>query len=128
VSGRDRLEAARQQAANLAIAEEEEQLSVPSVQLNFLLTGLLPTGTEIEEHELPSTCEGFLGAQKWRKVLELATFDSFDTLPEEIERQPEVWKEWIEGQGPEQDEAPSPYSEGECSQFAAILLRRALKP
>lgn len=77
---------------------------------------------------LPQALHKFIDLKKWKKILELNTFDSFDTLADDIERQPELWKKWIEGQGPDQDEAPSPYSEGECSQFAAILLRKALKP
>jgi hypothetical protein len=55
---------------------------------------LLPAGTIVEQSELPPSC-GFIDIKKWNKVLELAIFANFETLPEEIEKQPEEWKEWI---------------------------------
>ena len=100
---------------------------MPSAQLNFLLTGLLPAEAEVEDRPLIPACFDFLDSLKWKRVLELATFDCFESLPDDIENHPETWQEWSLSED-NQGEAPSPYSEGECPQFASILLRRVLKP
>ena len=77
---------------------EEERLAVQTEQLGYLLTGLLPAGSELEDAPLPVCCKDFLTDKSWRRVLELATFDCFENLPEEIEGDPEEWKSFIEGQ------------------------------
>jgi hypothetical protein len=101
-------------------------------QLNYLLTALLPAGTELEERSLPEGCADFLDERAWKRILELATFDCFESLPEDIERQPDAWRTWMQADtkpgASAADGAPSPYSELETPQFASILLRRALKP
>jgi len=78
--------------------KDEERLAVETEQLSYLLTGLLPAGSEVEDAPLPPSCKDFLDDRCWRRVLELATFDCFENLPEEIESQPEEWRSFIHKQ------------------------------
>ena len=64
------------------VPEEDRTLSVLPGWLNYLLTGLLAADAEIEKRPLPAACADFLNEKQWRKVLELATFDCFDALPD----------------------------------------------
>lgn len=68
---------------------------MPSAQLSYLLTGLLPPGTEKEDRSLPEACAAFLDEKSWTRVLELAAFDVFESLPEDMEKQPQEWKAWM---------------------------------
>jgi hypothetical protein len=93
---------------------------------------LLPAGSEVEETPLPAACEDFLDAKSWRRVLELATFDCFENLPEEFERQPGEWKRFMRSQFESEDSkpvaVPEPFSDGQLPEFSTILLLRVLKP
>lgn len=48
------------QAQAIKDRQEEERLAVPSEQLSYLLTGLLPPGSEIEDRPRPDSCSSFL--------------------------------------------------------------------
>lgn len=89
-------------------------------------------GSEVEETPLSATCEDFLDEKTWRRVLELATFDCFENLPEEIERQPGEWKRFMRNQVESEDSlsavAPEPFSDVQLPEFSTILLLRILKP
>lgn len=93
---------------------------------------MLAPGTEIEERPLPESCQDFIDEKKWRRVLELATFECFETLPDEMEHQPEEWRKFVcfHVQSGESQAVlpPGAYGQPEFQEFASILLRRALKP
>lgn len=44
---------------------------MPTPQLSYLLTGLLPAGTEVEDMPLPPACSDFIDERRWARVLEL---------------------------------------------------------
>src|SRR5687768_2699908 len=80
-------------AQNLVTRTEEERLRIPKSELRYLLTGLIGPEDEIEER--PNPVESFLSMKVWQQVLELATMDHFDTLPDEIEKHPVMWRKFV---------------------------------
>jgi len=72
---------------------EEERLKIPKEELRYLLTGLVSPDVEVEERTNP--VESFMDNKTWQSVMELATLDHFEMLPEEIERNPVGWKKFI---------------------------------
>jgi len=86
----------------------------------------------VEQRPLPVSCSDFIDERKWVRVQELATFSCFESLPDEIERQPQEWRRFLQCHSqpgtPEAVEAPSPFSKTELPDFTSILLRRCLKP
>ena len=59
-----------------------------TAQLGYLLTGLLPAGTELDDISQPESCMDFIDERQWKKVLELTTFDCFESLPDDIIEKP----------------------------------------
>jgi hypothetical protein len=62
---------------------------------SYLLKGLLPPETEVDDRALPAACADFIDARQWHKVLELATFDCFEDLPADIEKQADKWRDFV---------------------------------
>ena len=61
-----------------------------------MMTGILSSDAAGDTREIPEPCQDFIDERKWTRVLELATFECFESLPEEIERDPEIWKKFME--------------------------------
>ena len=101
---------------------EEERLRIPREQLRYLLTGMLGPDATAEERNNP--VESFLDGKAWQQVLELATMDHFEALPDEIERNPVAWKRFVTVAG---ESAPEPFG-SLLPEFGMILLHKVLKP
>ena len=76
---------------------------------------MLSADKEVERKPLPSVCSSLLDEKRWQKVLELATFDCFEALPEELEKEPETWRRFMEESSFESLKIPESISDGDLS-------------
>jgi hypothetical protein len=86
------------------------------------LTGLLSSDNEVDER--PNPAESFMDHKVWQQVLELATLDHFEMLPDEIEKNPVAWKKFVQNTN---DPVPDPFTTL-LPDFSMILLHKVLKP
>ena len=93
-----------------------------------MLTGMLSPDKEVERRPIPTVCESFLDDKRWQKILELATFDCYEALPESVEKEPEVWKKFMEESSFESLFIPDTIRDGDLSLFSELLLVKVLRP
>ena len=56
------------EATQLGILQEESELTVPSDQLSYLLTGMLPSGKAQERSSISEACSSFIDAKRWSMI------------------------------------------------------------
>ena len=61
-----------------------------------MMTGILSSDAEVETRDIPDACQDYIDERKWTRICQLASFECFESLPEEIERHPEIWKTFME--------------------------------
>ena len=90
-------------------------------ELRYLLTGIMEKESEQIENPSPE----LIDEKTWAAIANLSSFESLYLLPAMVKENPQAWKEFIET-----SEAPVPQvsAEQQLSEFAQILVTKALKP
>lgn len=81
-------------AQQMQLKNEEERLRIPKDELKYLLTGLVSADAEVEERNNP--VESFLENKTWLQIMELATLEHFESLPDDIEKNPIAWRKFVQ--------------------------------
>ena len=72
----------------------------------------------------PNPAESFIDNKTWQTIMELSTLEHFEVLPDEIEKNPVLWKKFIESS---EEPVPDPFYTL-LPDFGLILIHKILKP
>ena len=115
------------QANLLAQQREEQRLKIDKNILQYMLTGMMPQNGKMYNETDSPRLEVF-PEEMWKKLCQLTTFEPFESLLEDIEKDIDNWERFMHAEGknlfdllPEPQQTNLPY-------FAWIPLIRILKP
>ncbi|XP_010291294.1 PREDICTED: dynein heavy chain 10, axonemal, partial [Phaethon lepturus] len=108
---------------NMTVRIEQADGRVPQEELEFFLKGNI--SLEKSARKKPYA---WLPDQGWEDLIRLSELfpDKFESLPDDVEKNPDVWKNWYDADAPEQMPFPMQY-QNNLSNFQKLLLLRCFR-
>ncbi|XP_038229191.1 dynein axonemal heavy chain 10 [Dermochelys coriacea] len=108
---------------NMTIKIEQADGRVPQEELDFFLKGNI----SLEKSTRKKPCTWLLD-QGWEDIIRLSELfpEEFGSLPDDVEKNPEVWKEWYDLDALEQTPFPMQY-QNSLTHFQKLLLLRCFR-
>ncbi|XP_041455872.1 dynein heavy chain 10, axonemal-like [Lytechinus variegatus] len=106
----------------MTIKLEQSEDNLPQEELDFFIKGNLSL-----EKNRRSRPHKWIPEQGWEDVMKLTELaDVFHTLPDDLEKNEKIWKEWYDQDAPEQVAFPMKYKDG-LNEFQRLLLLRCFR-
>ncbi|XP_071619148.1 dynein axonemal heavy chain 10 isoform X2 [Heliangelus exortis] len=108
---------------NMTIKIEQIDGRVPQEELEFFLKGNISLEKSTREKPFP-----WLPDQGWEDLIRLSELfpEKFESLPDDVENNPDVWKNWYDTEALEQMPFPMQYQDT-LSSFQKLLLLRCFR-
>ncbi|XP_060518939.1 LOW QUALITY PROTEIN: dynein axonemal heavy chain 10 [Cylas formicarius] len=107
----------------MTVRLEQNADRVTQSELDFFLKGSV--SLEKSSRECPAP---WIGTQNWENILKLTVLfpDKFDGLPDQIESNSNIWKQWYDSDAPEAEDFPFGYRET-LSPFQILVFLRCFR-
>ncbi|XP_072163343.1 dynein axonemal heavy chain 10-like [Diadema setosum] len=106
----------------MTIKLEQSEDNLPEDELDFFIKGNLSL-----EKSRRGRPHKWIPEQGWEDIMKLTEIsDIFNSLPDDIERNEKIWKEWYDQDAPEQMPFPMKYKDG-LNEFQRLLLLRCFR-
>ncbi|XP_063271579.1 dynein axonemal heavy chain 10 [Prinia subflava] len=108
---------------DMTVKIEQAEGRVPQEEFEFFLKGNI--SLEKSARKKPFS---WLPDQGWEDLIRLSELfpEKFESLPDDVEENPDVWKNWYDTDALEQIPLPTPY-EGNVTEFQKLLLLRCFR-
>ncbi|KAF4798840.1 Dynein-1-alpha heavy chain, flagellar inner arm I1 complex [Turdus rufiventris] len=108
---------------NMTVKIEQAEGRVPQEEFEFFLKGNISLEKSARKKPYP-----WLPDQGWEDLIRLSELfpEKFESLPDDVEENPDVWKNWFDTDALEQIPLPMPY-EGNVTDFQKLLLLRCFR-
>ncbi|XP_014373608.2 dynein heavy chain 10, axonemal, partial [Alligator sinensis] len=108
---------------NMTIKIEQADGRVPQEELDFFLKGNI----SLEKSARKKPCT-WLSDQGWEDIMRLSQLfpEKFESLPDDVEKNPDVWKNWYDLDALEQSPFPTHYCNS-LTHFQKLLLLRCFR-
>ncbi|NWH62016.1 DYH10 protein, partial [Geococcyx californianus] len=108
---------------NMTVRIEQGDGRVPQEELEFFLKGNI--SLEKSARKKPYT---WLPDQGWEDLIHLSELfpEKFESLPDDVEKNPDVWKNWFHTEDPERVPFPMQYKDN-LTDFQKLLLLRCFR-
>jgi dynein heavy chain len=109
-------------ATMLMLRVKQRMGEIPADEAGYLTTGRALANPP----QMTTKVAEYLQEAQWGAACALKDVGAFKALPEDLELNPEAWKEWIESPKPELEDLPGEWAV-KCTGFQKLLVLRALR-
>mmetsp|Transcript_34548 Transcript_34548/g.103510 ORF Transcript_34548/g.103510 Transcript_34548/m.103510 type:complete len:2592 (+) Transcript_34548:5875-13650(+) len=109
-------------ATMLILRVKQRMGEIPAAEAEYLITGRAAPNPP----QMTAKVSDYLQEMQWAAACGLKEVAAFKTLPDDLELDPDAWKEWVEHPKPELEDLPGEWG-AKCTAFQKLLVLRALR-
>ena len=109
-------------ATMLTLRVKQRMGEIPAAEAEYLITGRAAPNPP----QMTAKVSDYLQEMQWAAACGLKEVAAFKTLPDDLELDPDAWKEWVEHPKPELEDLPGEWG-AKCTAFQKLLVLRALR-